>query len=507
LDFDYKTNKSQSIHAFVGGSGHSECLDGTVLARPYLNDPTCLTWLKTKGVLLDEINSVAGGKMMFDYIDRNDYNDKLLSSIEFYQPGNLSPYKAFNFQYQHSSERPFLIELSEKGRGGSLAKTHNFSYNDMGSLPPRLSYAQDHWGYFNGKNNYILIPVPTHPIFKQYLPSATANREPDPNYSSKGLLASITYPTGGKDSIVYEGNEAYAYTTTMPTPIDVSISTGVSYDPGTPVYSSPFVVSFLQQVTISGSCNGGYDPATSSLQISILDANDDAVYNGSGGYNSTIEEKILLNPGTYKIRIIAYTGSSGEATLNYMPGSPSSQLMNVNTGGARVAKVIIADNVSSTTSVKTYQYSKLTTPEVSSGAPPMMPIYEKATKMSVACPCLSPVMDLRDFETYYIMYSNSLQNLYGYSSGATTYSSVVESFGENFENGGIEHEFIVSGNAGVEVVNGESVMGTLSSSNDWKNGKETYRHVFKNVGTDFVSVKKVFTDYSEDPRLDQLQRE
>lgn len=515
LSFDYQTNISQSIQIYTGNYQDAACWLAPRVSRPVLNDYTCVTRFTTEGVLLDEINSSAGGKVKFNYIDRGDYDDKLLSSIAFYQPGYLSPHKVFNFQYQHANaaggyansyatqmQRPFLTEFIEKGRDGLLTKKHSFLYNDMSSLPPRLSFAQDHWGYFNGKNNYTLIPVPRDPYVKQWLPAATANREPDPNYSSKGLLASISYPTGGKDSIIYEGNQAYAYTTTIPAPTDVSISTGPSYVSGTPLYSDPFVVSFRQQVSISGSCSGQYDPEMERLHISVEDANSNAVYTNTVEQNSTIQETTLLDPGTYRIVITTFQEASGGVTLNYIPGSPSSQFMNVNTGGVRVAKVISTDNVSNTPSIKTYRYSKLTTPEISSGAPPSQLTYEKATKMYAACECAG-VLELQLFETYYIMYSNSLLSLYAYSSGPTTYASVVESFGENFENGGIEHEFIVSPNIGASVVNGENVMGMAPSSNNLENGKERYRHVFKKVGTNFVSVKKIFTHYREDPRINQ----
>lgn len=82
---------------------------------------------------------------------------------------------------------------------------HVFDYEDYENLPPRLSYSQDHYGFYNGKYNQNLLP--DNYDYNNWAGSyATANRTPDAAYSVKGMLKKITYPTGGNDQFEYVSN-------------------------------------------------------------------------------------------------------------------------------------------------------------------------------------------------------------------------------------------------------------------------------------------------------------
>jgi hypothetical protein len=82
---------------------------------------------------------------------------------------------------------------------------HVFDYEDYENLPPRLSYSQDHYGFYNGKYNQNLLP--DNYDYNNWAGSyATANRTPDANYAVKGMLKKITYPTGGNDQFEYVSN-------------------------------------------------------------------------------------------------------------------------------------------------------------------------------------------------------------------------------------------------------------------------------------------------------------
>src|SRR6202000_809373 len=123
----------------------------------------------TYGGEVTGIHSSGGASVEFDYGGRTDGVDNLLTGVKIYQPGAANPCKIFTLQYQeikatsftnsYSQDdstlqyRPFLTAFSEQSPDGSLTKNYNFYYNDPGSLAPRLSYAQDDYGYFNGKNN------------------------------------------------------------------------------------------------------------------------------------------------------------------------------------------------------------------------------------------------------------------------------------------------------------------------------------------------------------------
>jgi len=501
--FEYDAGRSQSIGVFRGEPWGS-CADVNVPAPPIYNT-SCITRLKSSGVILDEINSVSGGKVTFRYVNRQDCNDKLLSAIELFQPLHTNPYKRFELEYVHAATRPFLAGIKEKGSDNNIVKAHSLEYNDLESLPARLSFAQDHWGYFNGKtSNSTLIPVPTDPLFRQVLPLATANREANPAYASKGLLISILYPTGGKDSIVYEGNQHYTYTTTYPSPTSVSaeVTNGQNTSAQT-VFSEQMQITYPQYVLYAASCSGGVDADISSLQIRVVDVNNNnapvAGPEGLVAYNQSTSSGFVLNPGTYKIQMIVYGhGTSGKASIEYSPGTPVTGWVTLPTGGVRVEKITTSDTMASTPSIKKYFYHALLTPAISSGARQLVPVYEKLDTRYVACEnggCPGVI----EFQNYYMMYSNSVYDLIQFGT-PVTYSSVIESSGENFENGGIEHGYTVSGDDPPGIVNGTAIFNAPYTKNSWKNGKEIYQHFFAKTADGYRSVKKVFTHYKEDQR-------
>jgi hypothetical protein len=120
-------------------------------------------------------------------------------------------------------------------------------------LPPRLSFAQDHWGYFNGKSNSTLVPRPDNPNQQKQFITATANREVDTVFSIKGMLVKVQYPTGGYDSILYESNTYH--TTKQIYPATQSVVNGIVVGTGTSTEVSKslssFTVGFTQTVDVN----------------------------------------------------------------------------------------------------------------------------------------------------------------------------------------------------------------------------------------------------------------
>lgn len=109
-----------------------------------------------------------------------------------------TPFDLYNYK------RLRLKKIIETNCAETVSNEYKFQYNhpdDNGftyKLPYKLSYARDHWGYYNGKTgNTGLIP-------SGYVTCATANREPDAAYVQTGILKKITYPTGGETTFEYE---------------------------------------------------------------------------------------------------------------------------------------------------------------------------------------------------------------------------------------------------------------------------------------------------------------
>ncbi|WP_420571924.1 hypothetical protein [Kordia sp.] len=93
-----------------------------------------------------------------------------------------------------------IFEGHHRGYNPSEDYSYSFEYNTDVMLPHKRSYAQDHWGYYNGKNNTNLIP------FQSVGNTQSANREVDPDYSVACMLNKITYPEGGVTKLYYENN-------------------------------------------------------------------------------------------------------------------------------------------------------------------------------------------------------------------------------------------------------------------------------------------------------------
>lgn len=101
-------------------------------------------------------------------------------------------------------KRLYLQKVTFEGHHGGYNAadeySYTFGYNTSTMLPDKRSYAQDHWGYYNGKTNQNLIP------YQGTGNTQKANRDVDPDYSSACILNSITYPEGGTTKLYYENN-------------------------------------------------------------------------------------------------------------------------------------------------------------------------------------------------------------------------------------------------------------------------------------------------------------
>jgi len=84
-------------------------------------------------------------------------------------------------------------------------KNYMFDYYTGSSMPSKYTFAQDHWGFYNGMANTTaasFIPNIASGFFQG------GDRSVKPNYSSVFSLKSVTYPEGGKTLFQYENNTA-----------------------------------------------------------------------------------------------------------------------------------------------------------------------------------------------------------------------------------------------------------------------------------------------------------
>jgi YD repeat-containing protein len=174
-----------------------------------------------------------------------------LDQIVIYDRSTKGEVKRYKFEHDYftgvntgASETTFdyvkkrlkLVKLHERN-GTQIKGSYQFTYNET-ALPYKTSFAQDLWGYYNGKENITgmnvsttstgdqvlfdkkrtLVPDPVYLSLSQQVPPdfmhinirerlgnyKLANRSTNESAITAGMLKSITYPTEGRTEFEFE---------------------------------------------------------------------------------------------------------------------------------------------------------------------------------------------------------------------------------------------------------------------------------------------------------------
>ena len=130
-------------------------------------------------------------------------------------------YKSFEFVTDYFTTQKALVgtpawkkkrlrlrSVRELDKNKVKTEPYIFSYDTTQALPAINSFAQDHWGFYNGSDeNQTLMPrffYEGRQLTRQY-----SNRSPNETAMQAGVLKSIQYPTGGRTMFTYEGNRVF----------------------------------------------------------------------------------------------------------------------------------------------------------------------------------------------------------------------------------------------------------------------------------------------------------
>ncbi|ROH96692.1 hypothetical protein EGI05_12565 [Chryseobacterium daecheongense] len=522
-DFQYIQSYYQT--AIAGGSYNS--LSNATLYPPCYNE------LRHETSFLQEI-SINDKKLKFYYqkIDPNSSESKQLVSMEVYNTAS-NVMKKYNFNYDSfaittssgslnsytnaNEKHIFLKDIKEAVPTSNESITkYTFDYYSPDQLPPRHSFAKDIYGYYNGQNNTNIIynnlvnqdPLnDTDAVYKAFK-NISSNREPNILYTKNGMLKNIYYPTKGKTELIYEPNTVLRDKTITPPEIqlaDAVISESVGYN--TIVYSQPFTVSGSVTAVLHAvawrDC-GEDDPVhPPQVTVDVIDADTGVIIKSLLANETPANTTVNLSSGiNYKIKSRVSRPCLGANAFIKAPGGPSYTIkVNDPVAGVRVVKTLDYDN-NGNIETKKYFYGKLESLGTTSG------IFATIDPTLIRNVDLFEKSKLYNYTTSVVtakftMNSSPKVNLFSLDGYMIMYPFVVESFGENFERGGILYSFYDNKEDLPEYIcNGDLFRG-ISFSNNFLAGREKLKSVFRKVNNNFITVNSEESIYSANPTFNQ----
>lgn len=516
-----------------------------------------ITESRVLGVILSSIVSHTG-KVSFIYADRDaSSNTKKIESIEIEDSNQVSIKKfvlGYNIvtssiasEYKNShifyepqyGKRLFLTSVTEMN--GSLSiHPYIFTYYDYDKIPPRFSYAQDYWGYFNGAstNNYLVSNDDYYlagssfsaEMLKNLFTNVGGNKKPNGIYSKNGLLKNITYPTGGSNEFIYEPHSYYGTKLVYPSKKGLTVSIGNTADQfarsaAVTTETIPYDQEGIPLYFSSGSTNcweNGWPDhhIRASLSIEIAESGTDVFtvpVQGEGIYGLDTEGRKIYDPGSsvvaaptitsqryidlkvgrkYRFKVgVPFECVRGDFSASYYDQGPTLVPANIEVGGQRLLKLISNYGIGKV-DTKNYYYGTFSCLNCSSGiAEAPVPCIRLNTYHDWTGTTMSGDSSYSLSTTDVIsLTSNTLYSLYTKQNSHIGYSSVIEGIGENFEAGGISHKFTITPIEIAMPLRGRYVPGTpLNTTFDTGNEIET--QYFHKDGSAFVATKKIINAY------------
>lgn len=399
------------------------------------------------------------------------------------------------------------------------SKQYNFEYIDPVSLCSRNSYSQDYWGYFNNEiNNYFLPEITTHQAFMYS--TWHGNREPNSQYSKKGLLKKIVYPTGGYNEFEYEKNTYFGNQTIYPSQVhaDFNLTScndcmGWTVDTFyiNPVYFNHEVF-FNASAYLEGQGGGCNDTSIYRSALFFLYENwTEIKFSEETSPGVWIQrDQIKLYPGENEhLKAGFLTGKSyaivikvhksclyGGINFDYYDQDIQVVDTNLETGGSRIKNITAYDPVADQENETYYYYNEIGKTDTSSGDAGNKGYYISNHINRIECVFPGDYVDCE----YYVLNSNSLIPLINTGNNNIYYEYVTVSHGgPDFEQGAETHHFFINRDeTGCDLFQNGYV--PVWSNSGWDNGLEALVKIYKNVNDQLILTKQSTNYYSNDSR-------
>lgn len=474
---EYFTRQGASKYIFLGGGTETNTCDGV--------NPTYDTYssMDITGKRIAEIR-FNDGKILFKKSTtlRQDMpNDYYLAGMEVYNNNNdLISSHVLNYGYFESNlncspsgllfnddfkHRLKLLSVTQVPTKGETPLVHSFDYHE-GDLPSVFSNSQDHWGFYNGKNNCSLIPLDNSVGTGSNCNNGIGvDRSVDFNFAKVGTLKKITYPTGGYTLFEYESNDAtitekiyyshfYPYGPTSQNflqPYGITVTTPSNrvdtiYVEETTSKINEFAnFSYTVNLDPSITCNGSDRDCIGNLQITLTCIDCEVADGGtskntfyalmSGSINNgLIEGNIWLIPGKkYRLNI------QNLGTFNYVSASiygkkevlpQSDDLVTIQVGGLRIKELTNYSDQQVIAKKTKYQYLRninqisTSTSSTSSGVMVTYPLYS-SLKLFIQKKVSESTPGVEIVACYFrLIAANSTIPLGGYGGSSVGYANV-----------------------------------------------------------------------------------
>ena len=483
----------------------------------------------TKVQVIEEIIG-SSGRIVFSHVPTNnlDANKYVLQNMKVL---NMKGKKVEEFFFNYkttTNKRTFLtsVDFAETN------KSYQMDYYNLEDFPPRLSTAQDMFGYYNGKiDNAHLIPYFETPNDgKVYArpsnfqsPSDYSDRVVDPFFAKYGLLKRITYPTKGYSEFDYEANSVWGTKKifsnhSLEVNLNGSTFDEINFHTGN---IDPTVPATWQVKILDYDNNCSLSPHTDQVNFNLINHTDEgsglpidndryikmSKKEGTVHYTPEWERQIqvsLESNADYTLNIngnLRENCYQAKAILYYtsysiLPGNEA-------VGGMRVKKITSVSPKINSTNTTTYYYNKRDDQEKSSGilkrSEDILPYKE-----TVLLSCdgeLGPSSGIYVPYTYLVYNLNSFGFIYD-SQYEVVYDDVAVSYGgESFENGGERYKFLYEADSRGMEISGDRVPNLpLTNSGTFKGDIKEIEYL-ENTGEGLVVRKRIVNEYKVDERL------
>jgi YD repeat-containing protein len=492
----------------TGEIKYHNVLNGATMGNQMPDQLEQFSAIELRGKKLREINTRSGTRVLLGYETGDNYRCdymgdralrelKVLSSagqtVKQYrlmygyngQPGTYTtcPMPANGLFASDETKRLTLQAVETVNPAtGQLQSAHTLEYHPI--QVDRSSKSQDHWGYYNGATNNILVP----PYFNTFTGTELegGNRGCVPAHALAGTLKKITYPTGGYSEFELENHQQGDVVFYNPVAANASLN-GMEAQPWQTIHlvndeNRPIKFRFALQ---------GFPPSFTDpgcwLRFSLMDANGaatlaTATFNMSSG-TGTQETSLNLATGSYRVQ--------WEASFNGCPiTDPFSFLLSWNNrvannwaGGLRVKSIIHADGAGGTVK-KVYRYVK------ADGSPSgrllTKPKYDHIATHNRLVPSGLPAVISLPIVTSMLVRSSTSNLPLTYTQGATVgYERVEELVDDNGTAGKTVYHY--------SIVPDPDPVGhpyTPMNSSEWQRGMLTKQEVLKYEGGAYTPVSQ-----------------